>query len=111
MNIPVIDTMTNEVKTVNVSDVMYVTRTGLNGSVINLVASGIEYKMLSNIELLRHLHDKEMLIKSDRATYINPLKVRRLNNVQMSAEFDNGKQASVSKMAFKGIEDRLSKTK
>ncbi|PYE51582.1 LytTR family transcriptional regulator DNA-binding domain-containing protein [Paenibacillus barcinonensis] len=111
MIVPVIDTATNEVKTVNVSDIFYVTRGGINGSVLKVTTEENDYQMLSNSELIRHLNVKGYFVKSDRATYVNPIKVKRLNNISMSAEFENGKQAPVSKLGFKAIDVLLNNSK
>ncbi|WP_336762235.1 LytTR family transcriptional regulator DNA-binding domain-containing protein [Paenibacillus sp. USHLN196] len=108
--IPVIDIVTDEVKTVNASDIAYVRRTGLNGSMINLVANNTEYRMLNNVEILRYLNDQELLVKSDWSTYINPTKVKKLDKELLMAEFESGKQASVSKMHINRIEKLLDKS-
>lgn len=111
MDIPVIDIVTDEVKTVNASDVAYVQRTGKNGSVLKLLANGIEYRMLSNTEWLKHLSDSEIIIKSDVSTFINPTKVTKFNSDEMVAEFDNGKQANVARSAMKNVQSHIEKTK
>ena len=111
MDIPVIDIVTKEIATIKTSEIMYVNRTGINGSMFNIAANNKEFRLLTNVELIKHLTDDNSLVKTDRATYVNPSKVKRLNNVQMSAEFENGKQASVSKLAYKEIEQLINKSR
>jgi len=112
LNIPVIDTNTNEVQALNVSDIFYITRKDTDGkSVIKVKTENNEYQMLSSKELIKYLSEDGEFVRSDRGTYINPSKVKRLDSTQMSVEFENGKQTIVSRLGFKAIDVLLNKSK
>ncbi|PZT57441.1 LytTR family transcriptional regulator DNA-binding domain-containing protein [Paenibacillus silvae] len=111
MMIPVIDILTDEIKTVNASDIQFINRTGVKGSVIKLMTESSEYRKLNNAEWVTMLRDSENLIKSDADTYINPAKVISLNTEDSVAEFGNGKQANVSRYAMKNVQQLLVNSK
>ncbi|WP_124115410.1 hypothetical protein [Paenibacillus xylanexedens] len=111
MIIPVIDILTDEIKTLNASEIQYLNRTGVKGSVIKLVTDSSEYRMLNNAEWVSMLRDSENLIKSDADTYINPAKVINLKTDEAMIEFVNGKQIEIAKSAVKRVQVSLEKTK
>jgi len=107
--IPVIDINTNEVTNIEAADIAYVNRTGRNGSMLNLLANNKEYRMLTHVELLNYMNEEKILVRSDSTTFINTSLVVNLNKDKMVAEFENGKQATISRLHFKNIEDIINK--
>lgn len=110
MILNVLDVNTKQVKTINSKDILYTNKTGMNGSVNNITTVDGEYRLMSNSEITKHIIEKHNLMKSNKNSHLNISKIRKLNNVRMSAQFDNGKETILCKRAFVQIKSILSNT-
>jgi|GEM_PF-4089773 len=110
MMIPVFDIETEEVATVSVSDISYLNRTESNVVRVHLEDKNKKYRTASSTELLEHLRKHNLIVKSDHALCINPSKVRRINEEDMTIEFEQGKQVSIPNAMFRKLESLINKS-
>ncbi|MFE6075714.1 LytTR family transcriptional regulator DNA-binding domain-containing protein [Paenibacillus sp. NPDC057886] len=107
MNIPVIDIETKEIKMISVDEVLYILRSGINGSIQKVSTENGEYRLLSETEFVKYLTDTGHLKFSDGGVAVNLKKVKRIDPMNRKLVFSEGIEASVSTARFKEIEEDI----
>lgn len=107
MNIPVMDIETKETKMISIEEILYILRSGINGSIQKVSTENGEYRILSEIEFVKYLTDTGHLKVSDGGVAVNLKKVKRIDPMNRKLVFSEGKEASVSTARFKEIEEEI----
>ncbi|WP_181429840.1 LytTR family transcriptional regulator DNA-binding domain-containing protein [Paenibacillus illinoisensis] len=98
---------TKEIVTISNDDILYISRSGHNGSIQKVTTEDGEYRLLSELEVVKHLTDIGLLKISDVGVAVNLKKVKRIDPINRKLVFNEGKEALVSTSKFKDIEEEI----